>query len=43
MTAQEKFHLHAIATKARMLAIEGVYSAQAGHPCGSLSAADFIT
>ena len=43
MTAQEKFHLHAIATKARMLAIEGVYSAQAGHPGGSLSAADIIT
>ncbi len=37
-----KNHLAAMATRIRMAAIEGVYSAQSGHPGGSLSVADML-
>lgn len=43
MTAQEKKQLMATACKVRMGAIEGVHGAKAGHPGGSLSAADLFT
>ena len=35
--------LQIMATKVRIGVIEGVYAAQAGHPGGSLSAADIFT
>lgn len=40
MTNELKKELSVLATKIRMGAIEGVYSANSGHPGGSLSAAD---
>ena len=43
MTEQEKKQLMAMACKVRMGAIRGVHSARAGHPGGSLSAADLFT
>ena len=43
MTEQEKKQLMAMACKVRMGAIRGVHSAKAGHPGGSLSAADLFT
>jgi len=42
MTSQEKKALSAAACKVRMGAIEGVHAAKAGHPGGSLSAADLL-
>ena len=43
MTVQEKKQLMATACKVRMNAIRGVHAAKAGHPGGSLSAADLFT
>ena len=43
MTEQEKKQLMAMACKVRMGAVRGVHSAKAGHPGGSLSAADLFT
>ena len=43
MTAQEKKQLEMMACKVRMGVIEGTHSAKAGHPGGSLSAADMFT
>ena len=43
MTTSEKKQLMAAACKVRMGAIKGVHAAKAGHPGGSLSAADLIT
>ena len=43
MTVQEKKQLMATACKVRMNAIRGVHAAKAGHPGGSLSAADMFT
>ena len=43
MTEQEKKQLMAMACKVRMGAIRGVHSAKAGHPGGSLSAAELFT
>ena len=43
MTANEKKQLMATACKVRMGVIEGTHSAKAGHPGGSLSAADLFT
>ena len=43
MTANDKKQLMAAACKVRMNAIEGVHAAKAGHPGGSLSAADLFT
>jgi len=43
MTAKEKKELMATACKVRMGVIEGTHSAKAGHPGGSLSAADLLT
>ena len=43
MTASEKQHLMAMACKVRMGVIEGTHGAKAGHPGGSLSAADLFT
>lgn len=43
MDKTEKKNLQILACKVRMGAIEGVYSAQSGHPGGSLSAADLFT
>ena len=43
MTAQEKKQLEMMACKVRMGVIEGTHSAKAGHPGGSLSAADLFT
>ena len=43
MTASEKKQLMATACKVRMGVIEGTHSAKAGHPGGSLSAADMFT
>ena len=43
MTTSEKKHLMAAACKVRMGAIKGVHAAKAGHPGGSLSAADLFT
>ena len=43
MTANEKKQLMATACKVRMGVIEGVHGAKAGHPGGSLSAADMFT
>ena len=42
MTANEKKQLMALACKIRMGVIEGTHSAKAGHPGGSLSAADMF-
>ena len=43
MTASEKQHLMAMACKVRMGVIEGTHGEKAGHPGGSLSAADLFT
>ena len=43
MTASEKKQLMAAACKVRMGVIEGTHGAKAGHPGGSLSAADLFT
>jgi transketolase len=43
MTAHEKKELMAVACNVRMGVIEGTHSAKAGHPGGSLSAADLFT
>ena len=43
MTTIEKKQLMATACKVRMHAIEGIHAAKAGHPGGSLSAADLFT
>ena len=43
MTVHEKKQLMATACKVRMNAIRGVHAAKAGHPGGSLSAADMFT
>ena len=43
MTANEKKQLMVNACKVRIGAIEGVHAAKAGHPGGSLSAADMFT
>ena len=43
MTASEKKQLTAMACKVRMGIIEGTHGAKAGHPGGSLSAADVFT
>ena len=43
MTASEKKQLMAMACKVRMGIIEGTHGAKAGHPGGSLSAADVFT
>ena len=43
MTASEKKQLMAMACKVRMGVIEGTHGAKAGHPGGSLSAADVFT
>ena len=43
MTVQEKKQLMATACKVRMTAVRGVHAAKAGHPGGSLSAADMFT
>ncbi len=43
MTASEKKQLMATACKVRMGVIEGTHGAKAGHPGGSLSAADIFT
>ncbi len=43
LTAQEKKELLVAAWKVRMGIIEGVHAAKAGHPGGSLSAADVLT
>lgn len=43
MTATEKKQLMAAACKVRMGVIEGTHGAKAGHPGGSLSAADLFT
>ena len=43
MTANEKKQLMATACKVRMGVIEGTHAAKAGHPGGSLSAADLFT
>ena len=43
MTASEKMQLKTIACKVRMGVIESTHGAKAGHPGGSLSAADMFT
>ena len=43
LTAAEKKQLMATACKVRMGVIEGTHAAKAGHPGGSLSAADLFT
>ena len=43
MTANEKKQLMAAACKVRMGVIKGTHAAKAGHPGGSLSAADLFT
>ncbi len=43
MTADEKKRLMALACRVRMGVIEGTHSAKAGHPGGSLSAAELFT
>ena len=43
MTSQEKKQLQIAACKVRMGVIEGTHSAKAGHPGGSLSAAELFT
>ena len=43
MTANEKKQLMVNACKVRIGALEGVHAAKAGHPGGSLSAADILT
>ena len=43
MTASEKKQLMAMACKVRMGVIEGTHAAKAGHPGGSLSAAELFT
>ena len=43
MTVQELNQLQQIACKVRMGALEGVHAAKAGHPGGSLSAAEMFT
>ena len=43
MTADERKRLMALACQVRMGVIEGTHAAKAGHPGGSLSAADLFT
>jgi len=43
MDKKEKIALNIFATKARLLALEGIYSAQSGHPGGSLSICDILS
>ena len=43
MTSSEKKQLQITACKIRIGAIEAVYGAKAGHPGGSLSAAEIYT
>ena len=43
MTADERKRLMALACQVRMGVIEGIHAAKAGHPGGSLSAADLFT
>ena len=43
MNAEKKLELQKTACRVRMDIIEGVYSAKAGHPGGSLSIADIVT
>ena len=43
MTASEKNRLAIAACKVRMGIIEGTHAAKAGHPGGSLSAAELFT
>ena len=43
MTKEEKKQLMATACKVRMGVIKGTHAAKAGHPGGSLSAADLFT
>ena len=43
MTAAENKQLAVTACKVRMGVIEGIHAAKAGHPGGSLSAADLFT
>ncbi len=43
MTAEERKQLSVLACKVRLGIIEGTHSAKAGHPGGSLSAADLFT
>ena len=43
MTLNEKKQLQIIACKVRMGVIESTYGAKAGHPGGSLSAAEIYT
>ena len=43
MTPTEKRELHITACKIRMGIIEATHGAKAGHPGGSLSAADLFT
>ena len=43
MTTSEKKQLMATACKVRMGVIKGTHAAKAGHPGGSLSAADLVT
>ena len=42
MDAASKKRLSALATRIRMLVIEGTYNAKSGHPGGSLSVADTL-
>ena len=43
MDIKEKASLKVFADKARLLALEGIYSAQSGHPGGSLSICDILS
>ena len=43
MDIKEKATLNVFANKARLLALEGIYSAQSGHPGGSLSICDILS
>ncbi len=43
MDKKEKTALNIFAAKARLLALEGIYSAQSGHPGGSLSICDILS
>ncbi len=43
MDIKEKATLNVFANKARLLALEGIFSAQSGHPGGSLSICDILS
>lgn len=43
MDRKELASLNAFATRARLLALEGIFSAQSGHPGGSLSVCDILS